>query len=94
VPTISGEGTGRGRKSNAQQDAEDCKIEYVQPALARRVLLERTARTDCTAFNLFPIQGNVANAQRYVKDCELERDFSWNSRIGVQPENDHAQRLG
>ena len=40
-----------------QQDADDYEIEDVQPALARRALLER----------------NVGNTQRYVDDSELER---------------------
>ena len=55
---------------NAQQDAEDYEIEDIQPALARRALLERTARTN---HNSSPVQGNGTNMQRYVEDRELER---------------------
>jgi hypothetical protein len=55
---------------NAPKDAEDYEIEDIQPALARRALLERT---DHVAFNSSPIQDNATNAQRYVEDSELER---------------------
>jgi hypothetical protein len=48
-----------------QQGADDYEIEDVQPALARRALLERTTHMDHAAFG--------GNTQRYVEDSELER---------------------
>ncbi|KAI0004640.1 hypothetical protein BJV74DRAFT_389821 [Russula compacta] len=58
---------------DAQQDADDYEIEDVQPALARRALLERTTRTVYATFGSSPIPGNGSNTQRYVEDNELER---------------------
>jgi hypothetical protein len=58
---------------DARQDAEDYGLEDVQPALARRALLERTARADHAAYDSVPIEGHGANTQRYVEDSELER---------------------
>lgn len=58
---------------NPQQGADDDEIEDVQPALARRALLERTTRTDHAAFCSSPVPGNVGNTQRYVEESELER---------------------
>jgi hypothetical protein len=67
---------------NAQQDADDYEIEDIQPALARRALLERTARTN---HNSSPVQGNGTNMQRYVEDSELER-------ISVELEERRSER--
>ena len=67
---------------NAQEDAEEYEIEDIQPALARRALLERTARGDRTAFNSSPIP---TNTQRYVEDSELER-------ISVELEERRSER--
>jgi hypothetical protein len=67
------------------QDVEDYEIEDVQPALARRALLERTARTDPTAYDSAPTQGHGTNTQRYVEDSELER-------ISVELEERRAER--
>ena len=61
---------GKDESLNAQEDAEEYEVEDIQPALARRALLERTARTN---HNSSPIQGNGTNTQRYVEDSELER---------------------
>jgi hypothetical protein len=55
---------------DAQQDAEDYEIEDIYLALARRAILERTTRTDHTAYGSAATQGHGANtlAQRYVDD--------------------------
>ena len=58
---------------DARQDAEDYELEDVQPGLARRALLERTARADHAAYDSAPIEGHGINTQRYVEDSELER---------------------
>ncbi len=58
---------------DARQDAEDYEIEDVQPALARRALSERTARTEHATHDSAPTQGHGTNAHRYVEDSELER---------------------
>jgi hypothetical protein len=55
---------------DAGQDAEDYELEDVQPALARRALLERTALADHVAYDSVPIEGD---GQRYVEVSELER---------------------
>ena len=68
-----------------QQDTDDYEIEDVQPALARRALLERTTRTDHAALGPPPIPGNVGNTQRYVDDSELER-------ISVELEERRSER--
>jgi hypothetical protein len=55
---------------DAQQDAEDYEIEDIYLALARRAILERTTRTDHTAYGSAATQGHGTNtlAQRYVED--------------------------
>jgi hypothetical protein len=58
---------------DAQNDAEDFGIEDVQPALARRALLERTTHTDHATYGSSPIPGSGSNGRRYVEDNELER---------------------
>ncbi|KAH8989592.1 hypothetical protein EDB86DRAFT_2942000 [Lactarius hatsudake] len=58
---------------NFQQDADDYEIEDVQPALARRALLERTIRTDHATFGSTPITGNLGRTRRYVDHDEVER---------------------
>jgi hypothetical protein len=58
---------------DARQDAEDYELEDVQPALARRALLERTARADHAAYDSVPVEGHGTNARPYVEDSELER---------------------
>ncbi len=68
-----------------QQDTNDYEIEDVQPALARRALLERITRTDHAALGSPPIPGNVGNTQRYVDDSELER-------ISVELEERRSER--
>ena len=62
-----------GDSLDARQDVEDYELEDVQPALARRALLERTAHADHAAYDSVPIEGHRTNAQRYVEDSELER---------------------
>ena len=69
----------------AQRDAEDYELEDVQPALARRALLERTARADHAAYDSVPIEGHGINTQRYVEDSELER-------ISVELEERRSER--
>src|ERR1700761_5071683 len=49
--------------TNYQQDADDYEIEDVQPALARRALLERTIRTDQATFGSTPMTGNVGHTR-------------------------------
>ena len=63
----------RDESLDARQDAEDYELEDVQPALARRALLERTARADHAAYDPVPIEGHETNTRRYVEDSELER---------------------
>jgi hypothetical protein len=58
---------------DARQDVEDYELEDVQPALARRALLERTARDDDAAYDPVPIEGHGIETRRYVEDSELER---------------------
>ena len=70
---------------NAQENAKECEIEDIQPALARRAILERTARGDRIAINSSPIPGNATNTQRYVEDSELER-------ISVELEERRSER--
>jgi hypothetical protein len=53
-----------------QQDAGDYEIEDVQPALARRALLERKGHA---ASGPLPITGIGSNTRRYVEDSEVER---------------------
>lgn len=71
--------------SNSQQDADDYEIEDVQPALARRALLERTIRTDHATFGSSPMTGNVGHTRRYVDDDEVER-------ISVELEERRSER--
>ena len=70
---------------NPQQDADDYEIEDVQPALARRALLERTIRTDQATFGSTPMAGNVGHTRRYVDHDELER-------ISVELEERRSER--
>jgi hypothetical protein len=70
---------------DARRDAEDYELEDVQPALARRALLERTARADHAAYDSIPIEGHGTNTQRYVEDSELER-------ISVELEERRSER--
>ena len=70
---------------DARQDADDYELEDVQPALARRALLERTARADHAAYDSVPIEGHGTNTQRYVGDSELER-------ISVELEERRSER--
>jgi hypothetical protein len=70
---------------NYQQDADDYEIEDVQPALARRALLERTIRTDHATFGSTPMTGNVGHTRRYVDRDELER-------ISVELEERRSER--
>ena len=70
---------------NYQQDADDYEIEDVQPALARRALLERTIRTDQATFGSTPMTGNVGHTRRYVDRDELER-------ISVELEERRSER--
>ena len=70
---------------NSQQDADDYEIEDVQPALARRALLERTIRTDHATFGSTPMTGNVGHARRYVDHDEVER-------ISVELEERRSER--
>ncbi|KAI9456150.1 hypothetical protein F5148DRAFT_984542 [Russula earlei] len=58
---------------DVQQDDDDYEIEDVQPALARRALLERTAHTDYATHGSSQMPGSGSNAQRYVEHSELER---------------------
>ena len=70
---------------NSQQDADDYEIEDVQPALARRALLERTIRTDHATFGSSPMTGNVGHLRRYVDHDEVER-------ISVELEERRSER--
>ncbi|KAI9465634.1 hypothetical protein BJY52DRAFT_1245223 [Lactarius psammicola] len=70
---------------NSQQDADDYEIEDVQPALARRALLERTIRTDHATFGSTPMTGNEGHARRYVDHDEVER-------ISVELEERRSER--
>ena len=70
---------------NSQQDADDYEIEDVQPALARRALLERTIRTDQATFGSTPMMGTVGHTRRYVDHDELER-------ISVELEERRSER--
>ncbi|KAN0139743.1 hypothetical protein V8E53_002405 [Lactarius tabidus] len=73
------------RRPNVQQDADDYEIEDVQPALARRALLERTIRTDQATFGSTPMAGTVGHTRRYVDHDELER-------ISVELEERRSER--
>jgi hypothetical protein len=83
----AGEGRGEDedRRPNFQQDADDYEIEDVQPALARRALLERTIRTDQATFGSTPMAGTVGHTRRYVDHDELER-------ISVELEERRSER--
>ncbi|KAH9058994.1 hypothetical protein EDB83DRAFT_2548255 [Lactarius deliciosus] len=70
---------------NVQQDADDYEIQDVQPALARRALLERTIRTDHATFGSTPMTGNVGRTRRYVDHDEVER-------ISVELEERRSER--
>ena len=70
---------------NLQQDADDYEIEDVQPALARRALLERTIRTDLATLGSTPMMGTVGHTRRYVDHDELER-------ISVELEERRSER--
>ncbi|KAH9042264.1 hypothetical protein EDB85DRAFT_1918825 [Lactarius pseudohatsudake] len=70
---------------NSQRDADDYEIEDVQPALARRALLERTIRTDHATFGSTPMTGNVGHTRRYVDHDEVER-------ISVELEERRSER--
>ncbi|KAF8272262.1 hypothetical protein EI94DRAFT_1769980 [Lactarius quietus] len=70
---------------NFHQHADDYEIEDVQPALARRALLERTIRTDQATFGSTPMTGNVGHTRRYIDHDELER-------ISVELEERRSER--
>lgn len=70
---------------DVRQATEEYELEDVQPALARRALLERTARADQGAYDSVPIEGHGANTRRYVEDSELER-------ISVELEERRSER--
>jgi hypothetical protein len=77
------------RRPNFQQDADDYEIEDVQPALARRALLERTIRM--TRQLLDPLLWRALWATRdAMLTMTNSNAFLWNSRNGVQ--SDHAHR--
>ncbi|KAI0304538.1 hypothetical protein B0F90DRAFT_1706727 [Multifurca ochricompacta] len=62
-----------GPNPDAQQYANYEEIEDVQPALARRALLERTTHTDQATFGSSPVAGGGSNTRRYVEDIEVDR---------------------
>ena len=70
---------------DARQDADDHELEDVQPNLARRALLERTARADYAAHDPVSIECHGAKTQRYVEESELER-------ISVELEERRSER--
>ncbi|KAN0136761.1 hypothetical protein V8E53_005531 [Lactarius tabidus] len=75
-----GKGKGKGEDEdkdkdqcpNLQQDADDYKIEDVQPTLVHRALLEHTICMDHTTFGSTPMAGTVGHTQRYVDHDELK----------------------
>jgi len=90
---ISNVKVGEGRVEDEDEDEspdspqhdDDYEIEDVQPALARRALLERTVRTDQATFGSSRMTGNVGQTRRYVDDDEVER-------ISVELEERRSER--
>ncbi|KAH9065544.1 hypothetical protein EDB87DRAFT_1596529 [Lactarius vividus] len=80
-----GQDEDEGGSPTSQQDADDYEIEDVQPALARRALLERTIRTDHATFGSTPMTGNMGRTRRYVDHDEVER-------ISVELEERRSER--
>jgi cell division septation protein DedD len=73
-------------RPGSQQDPDDYEIEDIQPALARRALLERKTLIGHATSGSVPMTGNGNNTRRrYVEDSEVER-------ISVELEERRSER--